>query len=98
MNQIEFLRELGCYSRGDLFILDEFSSDFYLIFDTTETPESLNTCDICVQSVGVHPKESKSKYVLITNATTYDIVKFLKALGVDRLPKKAYNFIRVLGE
>ena len=94
---VEFLRNLGCYKRGDLFILDGFSPEFYLIFDTSydpETPESLNTCDILVQSIGVHPKESKSKYCLVSNANTYDIVKFLRALGLDRFPKKTYNFIR----
>lgn len=97
MNQTEFLRELGCYSHNNLFILDGFNSDFYLIFDTTYDPEisgSKDTCDICVQSVGVHPKESKSKYVLVVNASIDDIRRFMVGLGVSRFSMRTQKALR----
>lgn len=91
-----WLTKMGCRRRHELFILDEFDPEFYLIFDTSvdpETPESLGTCDILIQKTGVVPQESDSKYRVIANARRVTVLNFMYALGVSRFNEGTRKFL-----
>ena len=95
------LREMGCSRRGDKYILDGWDSEIYLIFDVSEIPDDLKlkpaTCDILIAPVGKSPS-SNTVLRLIKDADILGIVRFVDAMGVDRLPDRAQTWYAGLME
>jgi hypothetical protein len=90
-----WLSKMGCRRRRELFILDEFDTEFYLIFDTSvdpETPESLGTCDILLSTPGEQPT-ALNRVRLVANARRVDVLRFMFALGVSRFSERTQKFL-----
>jgi len=87
--------DMGCRERtrekSRYFILDGFSSEFYLLFDASEdpeTPESAGTIDVLIAEIGSHPFESDSKFRIASNVGTRRLVQLMFALGVSEFGEK----------
>lgn len=72
-------------------ILDEFDSDFFLMFDFTddpETPDSFTTCNIAI--VPLHSEDWLADAItVVDNASKHGVMRMMAALGVQRFNEKA---------
>lgn len=100
MNPVEslrkFLTNLGCRHRGEWYILDEFSSEFYLAFDCTDDPEQpdqAGTCDIYVCHIGASIRESEDRLRVLCNLRRHQVMRFMFALGVEQFSEKTRKFL-----
>lgn len=82
----KFLRSLGCKKRKNYYILDGFSSEFYLLFDADlpEDPNKAGTVDIHVCHPGSSPGESAERIRVLADCRRHQVMRFLFALGVER--------------
>ena len=90
-----FLLGLGARRRENYFVLDEFSSEFYLVFDMDdpEDPNLAGTVDIYVADIGSHPKDSEAKTRVVTDCRRHQVMRFLFALGVERFSEETRKFL-----
>ena len=84
----EFFHDIGCRKRGTDYILDGFTHEFYLRFDTAdvseEFPEAAGTCDIYVV-----PLDDDALSIRIRdNCTKQDVLRLMFALRVSRFSEK----------
>lgn len=82
----KYLAKLGCKKRGERYILDGISTDYYLYFDAedvAEAPETWGTCDIYVAKVGSCPSDSKDRILILSNAGAIAVMNVLDALLVN---------------
>lgn len=91
-----FLTGLGARRRENYFVLDEFSTEFYLVFDMDdpEDPNLVGTVDIYVADIGSHPKDSETKTRVMTDCRRHQVMRFLLALGSERFAEKTQQFLR----
>lgn len=85
----QFLKDCGLKKRRDRYILDEFDSEFYLIFDTAddpETPTSIGTVDILIQKTGESPFDPSIR--IVADANMHGVMRVLAALGIQRFNDK----------
>lgn len=92
-----FLTELGCKRRNELFILDGFDFEFYLVFDLTWEEElgadKYGTVDILVSSTGEVPANTAPQMRIVADCTRHHVMRFLFALGVQRFSEKTKAFL-----
>ena len=92
----DLLKGIGCRRRENKFILDEFDTNFYLIFDVeecSEAPETNGTCDILIAHVGSYPKDSATQIRIVLNCNENKVVRFLLALGVNRFNQSTQKYL-----
>lgn len=101
----ELLTGIGCRKResqdgSKKYILDKFSSEFYLIFDATLFDATLcdddpkpGTVDIILAKPGEHPNETATQTCIISDAKESGIKRFLFALGVHRFSEKTRKYL-----
>lgn len=83
--------------KEDLWVLDEFDTWMYLVFDTEfnpEDPASKNTCDVFVSRPGCFPSESCDRIQIMKNANEEQIAKLLLALGIERFSKETQEIVK----
>ena len=84
---------MGCRERRTstfrYFILDGFDTEFYLLFDASEdpeTPEAKGSVDICIARVGEPPPGDNVR--VVENANNQGVMRFIFALGAHRFSEK----------
>lgn len=88
---IEFLRDMGCQKRGELYFLDGFDEEFYLVFDTTAIEEHPNdgTASIYITRVGEPPRcNDVDHFRIVANANHYGIMRMMAAIGIQRFSEQ----------
>lgn len=91
----KFLTGMGCHKRGEKYILDGFSSEFYLLFDTAldQDDPKPGTCDILVCRVGSSLSDSLNNMRVVADATAHKVMRFMFALGVDQFSETTRKFL-----
>lgn len=95
---VKFLSDLGArrrrYGHNEKFVLDDWCSDFYLIFDvSTGEPEQHGTADILAAHCGVDPRDVDKQIVLRTNSNIHDIWVLMCSLGIDRFKSQTRSVL-----
>lgn len=72
-------------------VLDGFDSEFYLMFDASEdpeTPEAKGKVDILVAEIGSSPHDSETKTRVAINVGAQRLKEFMFALGASRFSEQ----------
>lgn len=90
-----FLVGIGCRHSSNWYILDEFSLDYYLAFDTSvsedgEWPDY--TFDIYVCRIGSNPRESENRLRLVEDCHWRSAVTLLCCLHPE-LKKRVTDYV-----
>jgi hypothetical protein len=78
----QYLRSI-CSRRGDWFILEGISHEFYLLFDTAEDADNPKpgTCDIYAAKPGSDPQDD-NKLRIVRDANINKVQRFLRITGL----------------